>query len=505
MRQRATHTGPLPVALLLGLVVSALVGCVDKDAVFVDKPAFQEPSDTKNNFLGYVQPVDQGRPLCGNCHATFAAAWGTTAHAHAWEGLQSSDHAADYCEPCHTISENGNPVEGDAGYTLVRDPEACGPNSINTAQGCRYVDVQCESCHGPGWDHVNSPAAANAPLCSIEAGVEATTGCGECHNGAHHPFVEQWQESRHAIVNPSPAGREDCAPCHEGRAALVQKFYETSNYLERDGEEAMAITCAVCHDPHGTQYPASLRGDIEVSSLDHLCVRCHARSGQPPSRRGPHAAQGLLLLDEDVGWRPAGFRSPTVNAHAGLANPKLCVTCHVTTFEVTEPEVFQSVGHRFEAISCLDENGLPVEGPCANEERDFRACVGCHRSEERALQDYENFVVDLNGWLDELWFDSDGNEVMDATDAGLLPMVVAMGDPIELDPSDGFVTVAEGALYNAQLAYTSERTQWEGFRVFDVSVSAHKASGNGAHNPWLLEALLKASIDAVIEHYGLVP
>ena len=348
--------------------------------------------------------------------------------------------------------------------------------------------------------------AENAPLCSIEASVEATTGCGECHSDAHHPFVEQWQESRHANVRaPSPAGREECAPCHEGRAALVQKFYETSNYLEKDGEEFMAITCAVCHDPHGTEYPANLRGDIEVSSLDHLCVRCHANRGQPPSRRGPHAAQGLLLLDEDVGWRPAGFESPIVNAHAGLANPRLCVTCHVTRFTVTEPEFFQSVGHRFEAISCLDENGLPAEGPCANEERDFRACAGCHGSEEAALEDYEKRLGELNGWLDQLWVDSDENAVMDETDEGLLPMVVAMGDPEELDPSDELVTVAEGALFNAQLAYTSERTYWSDFEVFDVSVSAHKASGNGAHNPWLLEALLKASIDAVIERYGLEP
>jgi hypothetical protein len=177
----------------------------------------------------------------------------------------------------------------------------------------------------------------------------------------------------------------------------------------------------------------------------------------------------------------------------------------VASFVVTEPEFFQSVGHKFEAISCLDENGLPAEGPCANEERDFRACVECHGSEEAALGDYEKFLAELNGWLDQLWVDTDENAVMDETDEGLLPMVVAMGDPEELDPSDELVTVAEGALFNAQLAYTSERTFWADFVVFDVEVSAHKASGNGAHNPWLLEALLRASIDAVIERYGLEP
>ena len=121
MRQRATHIRPFPVALLLGLITSALIGCVDEDAVFVDKPAFQDPTETTNNFLGYVRPVDQKRPFCGNCHSTFLAGWASTGHADAWEDLQASGHASASCEPCHTISENGNPVEGDAGYTLVKD------------------------------------------------------------------------------------------------------------------------------------------------------------------------------------------------------------------------------------------------------------------------------------------------------------------------------------------------------------------------------------------------
>ncbi len=488
MRDRATHHRALHFSVLVGLTLGVFVGCVDKDAVFVDKPSSDEPTETTNNFVGYIKPVENGQTSCGNCHATFQAAWSSTGHSHAWETLHTSDDAEESCWRCHTVSENGNPIEGDAGYVLVQDD--------------RYLDVQCESCHGPGWDHVNNPTVENAPLCSIEAAVDATTGCGECHSGEHQPFVEQWQESLHSQLRDYPAGREDCAACHEGRTALEKKFFETSNYLEKDDEELMPIVCVVCHDPHGTEFPGNLRGDVEVSSMDHLCVRCHARSGQPPSRRGPHAAQGLLLLDEDVGWRPAGFESPIVNAHAGLANPGLCVTCHVTTFEVTEPEFFQSVGHRFEAISCLDENGLPVDGPCASDERDFRACAECHGSEEAALADYEKFLGELNGWLDQLWVDTDQNQVMDATDGGLLPMVVALGDPIELDPSDELVTVAEGALFNAQLAFTSERTHWDGFRVFDASVSAHKASGDGAHNPWLLQALLEASIQAVIDHYG---
>jgi predicted CXXCH cytochrome family protein len=477
----------------LTLLLAGVAGCVDEEAVFVDKPPFDEPADTANKFLGYVGDPADGQTSCGNCHATFQASWSETGHAEAWEVLQGSGAAQPFCEGCHTVSELGNALTDAAGYKLVKSE--------------RYTDVQCESCHGPGWDHVNDPTHETAPLASIRADTAATIGCGECHSGTHHPFVEQWSRSRHRNMVGFPQGRAECAACHEGRRALEVKFHETSDYVEKDGDENMPIGCAVCHDPHGTPYAANLRAPIEEQSLDNLCVRCHARRGTPPSKYGPHAAQGLLLLSEDVGWIPAGFQVPPVSAHGSAANRELCVTCHVSSFDVTDPAtgdfVFRSVGHTFEAIPCLDAEGLPTEGPCTIEQRDFRACAACHGSEDAARASYEEHWAELNVLLDSLWVDTDGNGVMDPTDAGLLPQVVAQGDPVELDPTDDLITVAEGALWNAQLAHTSDRPWWGEGEVFGVSFSGQKVSGNGVHNPDLLKELLRASIDAVIARYGL--
>lgn len=111
----------------------------------------------------------------------------------------------------------------------------------------------------------------------------------------------------------------------------------------------------------------------------------------------------------------------------------------------------------------------------------------------------------LNRLLDELWFDTDGDHVMDATDAGLLPQVVAQGDTSQINVEDDVVTVAEGALWNAMLAYTSDRTWWGDGEAFGIHFSAHKASGNGVHNPFFLDAVLNASIQAVIDEYGVTP
>lgn len=509
----------LPAALLLGLVVGG-AGCVDQDAVF-DRPSDDQPTETTNNFLGYVGDPAEKQTSCGNCHATFQAGWATTGHAEAWEALQASGHAQETCEGCHTISELGNPLTEPAGYNLVKDE--------------RYTDVQCESCHGSGWNHVNGPTEENAPLCSITAATDATTGCGECHQGTHHPFVEQWEQSAHAKTSFA-SGRDGCNECHEGRVALVRKFFETSDYLEKDGTELVPIVCAVCHDPHGSDFEHNLRAPIDVEGQElpgesHLCFQCHSRVGTPPSEHGPHAAQGLLVLQEDVGWIPGGFEAPALAGHGDPAqNEDLCVTCHVAEYDFTDQstgETFSSVGHLFEALPCLDPaTGLPVAGgDCDVSEKSFSSCLACHGSENEARFLYDLLKDELDELLDSLWLDVDADGVMDPfpDDTGLLPQIIlravsSPADTVELDPRDGIVTVAEGAMWNAQLAYTSD-TPWFGDAIVyegiagpdedeppdgipdGIEWSAHKASGDGVHNPNFLEALLEASIEAVLAEY----
>jgi hypothetical protein len=83
--------------------------------------------------------------------------------------------------------------------------------------------------------------------------------------------------------------------------------------------------------------------------------------------------------------------------------------------------------------------------------------------------------------------------------------VVAQGDATQFDMSDAVVMVAEGAVWNAILAYTSERDFWASGRALGRSFRGHKTSGEGVHNPPMLEALLTSSIQAVMDEYGLVP
>ncbi|UCC84393.1 MAG: hypothetical protein JSW46_05535 [Gemmatimonadota bacterium] len=443
-------------------------------------------------LYGYKDTIEKVTP-CTGCHSTQHLSWVTTLHSIAWERLQESGAAQPLCEGCHSVSERGNTIDEPAGHDL--EPVE------------RFTDVQCESCHGGGPEHwLGLPGPS--PLAPIAVGLDLSKGCGECHTGKHHPYVEQWSQSRHGTVpaqEGSAGSMPDCMPCHEGKAALADKFFESSAYLEAGDGQNQPIVCAVCHDPHGSFFPADLRAPVADHSFENnLCVRCHAYRGIPPSRFGPHGAQGPLVLGYNVGWFPSGFEMLGPHAHGDGMNERLCATCHVSAFEVLDPNsqfVFRSVGHLFEALACLDPEGVPMPGPCEIFERDFGACVPCHTSEDEALQLYFALQEDLHFYLDSLWTDSDGDHVIDASDRGLLPGVVALGDPFELDVTDDVVTVAEGALWNAQLAHTSDRPHFGDGEAFGMTFSSSPSGGNGIHHPALLRALLQASIEAMLATY----
>jgi predicted CXXCH cytochrome family protein len=486
----------------LALLAAVTTSCVDEKIVFQDRELFEEPPAAALGFLGYT---DQEAKLtvCGNCHVGQQAGWETTGHADAWEGLQSSDHAQAVCEGCHTVNELGNALTEPAGY--------------NAAQEERYHDVQCESCHGPGLDHVQNPDASQ-PLAPISVGEDLTTGCGECHEGAHHPFVEQWAESAHGEWSAGGyAGtRDGCNQCHNGAVALRVKYNETANYLEEADGGVLPATCAVCHDPHGSDYENNLRAPIAEASQDNLCVTCHARVGTPSngwSSHGPHAAQGLLVLGENVGWIPPGFdydSTSMASTHGSEANPKLCATCHVGQFNVTDAngDPFTSVGHLFTATPCIDPaTGLPTAGDCETSDEYFGSCAtsGCHGTAASARTAFIATKARMGFLLDELWDDIDEDHVLETSDTGVLPRALAVAGPSEFDPGASSVTTAKGAIWNAMLAYTEDRAFWGDFGIEGISghQGAHKASGDGVHNPFLLEALLIASIEAVEDAYGV--
>jgi DmsE family decaheme c-type cytochrome len=105
---------------------------------------------------------------------------------------------------------------------------------------------------------------------------------------------------------------ETCYTCHKQQRA---EFAKRSHMPLPEGK----ITCADCHNPHGSTSKAMLKAD----SVNELCYTCHAE------KRGPFL------------WEHAPVRESCLNCHnphganqdklLQVARPFLCQQCHGNT------------------------------------------------------------------------------------------------------------------------------------------------------------------------------
>jgi predicted CXXCH cytochrome family protein len=432
--------------------------------VFRDRDLLADIPSASNGYLGYSN-TEEKLTVCGNCHIGQQTDWVTTAHADAWATLEANPGKQALCEGCHTVSEAGNKIEtASVGWTATQDE--------------RFHDVQCESCHGPGLQHVQNPGATQ-PLASLGVTIAGTNGCGECHSGVHHPFVEEWAESGHGRVEASPSTRPECIGCHTGQGALAAMGANDAEYEEKASATPLPIACAVCHDPHGSGNDRQLRFAIDVpDEAQNLCMRCHHKRALPDfasPQRGPHSPEGPLLLGEAGWWPPNMPIEPgsILGTHGSTANPRLCAGCHVYQYQVTDKQtgafLVAVTGHRFEATPCVNAQGAPTgEDECTRAERSYISCTasGCHGSQNAARSAHTTAELRLTNLATQL------------------NAQLAKVPSSEFSTTDNRYSTAEGARFNAQLGLMS---------------------GTAVHNPFLAEALLIGSIAQVQKDYGVTP
>ena len=127
------------------------------------QPLFTEQWLEQQAKNGYVSAA-----ACRRCHEQEYLQWSATRHAFAFETLLKKERYFDpSCVSCH-VTRFGYPT----GFQIG--------DETSTLKG-----VQCETCHGPGKQHVGNPKKNN-----IRKGEE-TSLCLECHDTKHSPgFAE---------------------------------------------------------------------------------------------------------------------------------------------------------------------------------------------------------------------------------------------------------------------------------------------------------------------------
>lgn len=120
-----------------------------------------------------------GSAACESCHAAEHAIWAAQPHARALETLAAKGKAADAdCQACHTTGF-GKGGGFPAGGTAASHPA--------------LAAVGCESCHGPGGEHVKPDAPKRGTILGLADKCDSCVIlqiCGSCHDQNNDPGFE---------------------------------------------------------------------------------------------------------------------------------------------------------------------------------------------------------------------------------------------------------------------------------------------------------------------------
>lgn len=219
--------------------------------------------------------------------------------------------------------------------------------------------VTCESCHGPGKEHVESGGDATKIFSFTKStATEVEARCLTCHRGDHASF----ERSAHAEAHVT------CIDCHSvHKAQFEAKLLKASQPMlcyqcHKDVRPAFSkpfhhkvneglMNCSDCHDPHGTFQKSMAKS---AAHDDAVCVKCHQENA------GPFIYEHPVVKTEGCTFchSPHGSANPRLLARNNMN--QLCLQCHTGL-----------KGTQFTA-------GGPPTSPVHDQSMQYTSCITCH-------------------------------------------------------------------------------------------------------------------------------
>ena len=227
--------------------------------------------------------------------------------------------------------------------------DGCHSVNFNTAtHTVTEWNVGCESCHGPGSEHVKHAVSANIVNPARLDYVQASDVCIQCHSqgrplnnpieGKYYDWpvgfqmgrklADFWKLEDHKLGETTFTHFAD-GTAHKNR--MQGNDYITSQMYSH------GVACYTCHDAHGTANDALLR-----KPASQLCLDCHG----PGSPNGP--------------------RDPSISRHthhpAGTTGSE-CIACHM-------PKIAQTLAdsnvrsHTFRFVGPAQTDALKIPNAC---------------------------------------------------------------------------------------------------------------------------------------------
>jgi DmsE family decaheme c-type cytochrome len=293
-----------------------------------------------------------GNMATGNAKCSIFIALLLLVSATALQAQDYSSQGADSCLPCHA---EGMPKSAAAIFFTK--------HASRTDSNAPFANLQCETCHGAGQDHVIAQQRGEDVLPLISFGSNSETpvqtqnrACLDCHEtqgrlawfGSRHETQGVACASCHQVHRPrdrvfdSLEQQQTCFACHPKRRADTLK---SSSHPLRFGN----MSCSDCHDPHN--------GDndflLQELTVNETCYTCHAEKQGPYLWEHAPASENCSLCHQPHG-----------SNHAALLKkraPLLCQQCH-------SPQGHPSTAYTSDLIEDEFSNRFMLG----------RACLNCH-------------------------------------------------------------------------------------------------------------------------------